>query len=85
MIYMIEVDHFAANEMMLKYSKAANDAGEMRKVLIDLVKKKEAKLQEALWGRSSLNEVGEIEVIMEKIYPTEYQPPELPSVCDGCA
>lgn len=80
MIEMIEVDHFIANELMLKFSKNANDAGEMRKTLIDLVKTKEAKLQETLWGRSPLEEVGKIEAVVEKIYATEYEPPELPNL-----
>ena len=83
MVEMIEVDHLTANEMMLKFGKNANDVGVMREALMELVKKKEARLQETLWGRSPLNKVGKIEAIVEKIYPTEYDPPELPNVVGG--
>ena len=50
---------------------------------MDLVKKGEAKLVDTLWGRSPLNEMGKIEAIVEKIYPTEYEPPELPQFVVG--
>lgn len=78
MIEMIEVDHLTANGLMLKYSKKANDVGEMRDYLMERVLQGDAKLQETLWGRSPLNEVGKIEAVVEKIYATEYEPAELP-------
>jgi len=83
MIELIEVDHLTANEMMLKYSKQANDVGPMRKALIDMVKSGEATLVDTLWGRSPLIEMGKVEAIVEKIYPTEYEAPELPQFVVG--
>lgn len=79
MIEMIEVDHLVANELLLKYSKNANDVGPMREALMALVKKGDAELKETLWGRGPLNEVTKISAGEEKIYATEYEPPELPT------
>lgn len=83
MIEMIEVDHLTANNLMLEFGKNANDVGLMRERLFELIKKGDAKLQETLWGRSPLNEASTIEAIVEKIYPTEYEPPQLPSFVAG--
>lgn len=83
MIEMIEVDHLTANEMVLAFSKQANNAKQMRNELIEMVKDGDAKLMETLWGRSPLNEVSKVEAVVEKIYPTEYEPPELPQFVTG--
>lgn len=83
MVEMVEVDHLAANDLLLKHSKNANDVGAMREALMAMVKKGDAELKETLWGRGPLNEVTKVSAGEEKIYATEYQPPELPQLITG--
>ena len=83
MIEMIEVDHFVLNQMISRYGKKANDVGEMHDRLMDMVFKDDAKLLETLWGRSPLGQSAAVESVVEKIYPTEYEPPALPQVVMG--
>jgi len=80
LIEMIEVDHLVVNDLILRFGQNANHVGEMRDALMKLVKGHKAILKETLWGRSILNKKAKISAVVEKIYPTEYEPPELPQI-----
>lgn len=79
----IEVDHRVANKLVRDHAKQAHDAAELRKKLDDLIDDGEALLVETAWLRTRSGQRGKTESIREEIYPTEYDPAEIPNTPGG--
>ncbi len=74
-----EVDHRVANKLIREYSPKASNAQGLRDHLGTMVKGGEAALVETVWLRSRSGQRAKSESIRETIYPTEYDPPEIPN------
>lgn len=74
----IEVPHATMTELLSAPRKSAND-GELREKLQELVKKGEAKMLETQMATCRSGQRARSESVHEYIYPTEYDPPVLPS------
>ncbi len=74
-----EVDHRVANKLIREYSPKASNAQGLRDRLGAMVKDGEAALVETVWLRSRSGQRAKSESIRETIYPTEYDPPEIPN------
>ncbi len=75
---MIEVSHGKLTELMLD-SVLARDAKALRVKSQELVRGKQAKIPHTMRLRVREEEAGEARSSGDFIYPTEYEPPELPS------
>lgn len=74
----IELPHETLTELLFLSEPASSNATELRKKVQDLVRKKEATVIETQIVTGRDGEKASTESIQEKIYPTEYEPPELP-------
>ena len=74
-----EVDHRVANKLIREYSPKAANAKGLRDKLAAMVQGGEATLAETVWLRSRSGQRAKSESIRETIYPTEYDPPEIPN------
>ncbi|MDF1739669.1 MAG: hypothetical protein P1U86_10955 [Verrucomicrobiales bacterium] len=79
LIECFELDHRAANQLIREYSPKAANAGGLRDHLGGMVKNGKAALVETVWMRSRSGQRAKSESIRETIYPTEFDPPEIPN------
>lgn len=77
------VEHRTANRLVRKHAPKAADAQELRDELEALVDSGEAELLETVWLLSRSGQRAKTESIREVIYPTEYDPPEIPATYGG--
>jgi hypothetical protein len=75
----VDLSHEKLTELLFMADPPSADATAMRKQIQALVKKGEAKVMETLICTARSGEKALGESINEFIYPTEYEPPELPS------
>lgn len=74
-----ELDHRTANKLMREYSAKAADAQGLRDALCEMVEKGDSALIETAWLRARSGQRAKTESIRETIYPTEYDPPQIPN------
>lgn len=74
-----ELDHRTANKLMREYSAKAADAQGLRDALGEMVTKGDSTLIETAWLRARSGQRAKTESVRETIYPTEYDPPEIPN------
>lgn len=74
-----ELNHRAANKLMREYSAKAADAQGLRDRLGGMIERGESTLVETAWVRARSGQRAKTESIRETIYPTEYDPPEIPN------
>jgi len=75
----VELSHEKLTELLFMSDPPGGDATELRKQLQELVKKGEAKVIETLVCTARSGEKALSESANEFIYPTEYEPPEIPN------
>lgn len=75
----VEMSHLKLTELLFLSDPASSDASPLRKQVVELVKKGEAEVLETMMVVSRSGEKATSEGIREFIYPTEYEPPEIPS------
>jgi hypothetical protein len=75
----IDLSHETLTELLFLADPPSADATPLRKQVQELVKKGEAKVLETMICNARSGEKALAESINEFIYPTEYEPPELPS------
>ncbi len=73
----IELSHETLTELLFLSEPANPSSTDLRKKVQELVRKKEAKIIETQIVTCRDGEKATTESIQEKIYPTEYEPPEL--------
>ena len=73
----IELDHRQANKLIRKHATQL-DANELREVLEKMLDGEEAELVETAYFVSKNGVRAKVESIDEHIYPTEFDPPEIP-------
>ena len=74
----IEIPHEKMTELLAEPGKSANDT-ELRAKLQELLKAGKATMLETQLGTTRSGQLGKVESIEEFIYPTEYEPSELPT------
>jgi hypothetical protein len=74
----VELSHEKLTDLLFMADPPGADATDLRKQLQELVKKGEAKVMETMVCTARSGEKSLSEAINEFIYPTEYEPPELP-------
>jgi len=75
----VELSHEKLTDLLFMADPTGADATDLRKQLQELVKKGEAKVMETMVCTARSGEKALTEAINEFIYPTEYEPPELPN------
>lgn len=75
----IEMSHKKLTELLFLSSPKTSDATPLRHQVAELVKKGEASVLETMMGTARPGEKATSEGIQEFIYPTEYEPPEIPT------
>ncbi|MGB6223459.1 hypothetical protein [Haloferula sp.] len=75
----VEMSHLKLTELLFLSDPASSDATPLRKQVVELVKKGEAEVLETMMVVARSGEKATSEGIREFIYPTEYEPPEIPS------
>ncbi len=80
LIEYISLSHTTANELLRKIGTKATDAGDTRKQLDGMIDRGDAELLETAWVRSRSGQRAKTLSVLEKIYPTEYDPPEIPNL-----
>lgn len=75
----LELSHETLTDLLFLADPPSADATPLRKQVQELVKKGEAKVLETMVCNARNGEKALAESINEFIYPTEYEPPELPS------
>jgi len=75
----ISVDHLKANELLQKFGSHPNQVQELRDQLEVMLDSEEATLIETSWVRGQNGSRSLSESIREYIYPTEFDPPEIPN------
>ncbi len=73
-----QLDHRTANKLIREFAPRAADAGELRDRLGAMIEAGDARLIETGWIRGESGQRAKSESIREDIYPTEYDPPEMP-------
>ncbi len=76
----IMLDHLTANKLLREFAPKAADAQELRDILGKMLDKKEAELIETAWVRGQSDRRSVSMSVREDIYPTEYDPAEIPNV-----
>ncbi|MAS96671.1 MAG: hypothetical protein CMO55_26065 [Verrucomicrobiales bacterium] len=79
------VDHRTANRLVREHAPKAADAAQLRDELEALLDSNEAELLETVWLLARSGQRAKTESITEVIYPTEYDPPEIPNTFGGGA
>ena len=74
----IELDHRKANQLIRKHA-TKTDSDELREIVEQLLDEGKAELVETVYLPSHKNMRAKSESIEEHIYPTEYDPPEIPT------
>lgn len=74
----VELSHETLTDLLFLADPPSADATPLRKQVQELVKKGEAKVMETMICNARSGEKALAESINEFIYPTEYEPPELP-------
>ena len=77
----IELDHRAANQLVREHANQMR-AGNLRKILGKMIDKKEAELVQTAYLTTKSQQRSKTESIDELIYPTEYDPAEIPMEID---
>ncbi len=80
-----KLDHRKANKLMRQFASKAANAQELRDILGEMTEKDEAELVETGWLRGRSGQRVKSESIREIIFPTEYDPPEIPNNVGGIA
>lgn len=75
----IELPHEILTELLYMRRPGVADSGMLREAVQDLVKREEAAVLETMICTARSGEKSLVESIAETIYPTEYEPPELPA------
>ena len=79
LIEYIRLDHKTANQLVRTHSPSAADAQKLRDELEELIEAGNATLDDTQWLRAKSGQRAKEESITERIYPTEYDPPEIPN------
>lgn len=74
----VEMSHEALTKLLFLAKPASADATKLREQVQEMVAKNEAKVLETLLSTSKSGQKATTEAIHEFIYPTEYEPPQLP-------
>lgn len=75
----VEMDHKKMTKLLFLSSPEVADATPLRKTVAEMVKKGEAEVLETMMVVARSGEKATREAIREFIYPTEYEPPEIPA------
>ncbi len=78
-VEIVEMSHEALTKLLFLAKPATPDATKLRQEVQDMVAKNEAKVLETQLVVTRSGQKGTAESIQEFIYPSEYEPPELPS------
>ncbi len=73
----IALEHAEVSELLSKHAGSA-DASALRKDVQRAVEEEEGEILETFWVRALSGQRAKVESIHETIYPTEYDPPEIP-------
>ncbi len=73
-----KLDHRAANKLIRRFGPQAANAKELRNILGEMTEKGEAQLIDTGWVRTMSGQRAKTQSVREDIYPTEYDPPEIP-------
>ncbi len=76
----ISVDHAVANQLISQHVGKPSGADEIRDILEGMLDKGTAVLKETVWLRGLSGQRSKTESILETIYPTEFDPPEIPNI-----
>jgi len=80
LIEYISVDHVTANRIIGEISANPNNVEKTRDSLEEMIDAGKADLVETVWVRARSGDRAKTESIIEHIYPTEYDPPEIPNL-----
>lgn len=78
----VELDHKKMTELLFLSTPESSDATDLRNQLAGMVKKGEARVLETMMVVARSGEKATSEGIREFIYPTEYEPAEIPNEVD---
>ena len=78
----VEMAHEDLTKLLFLSNPESSDATALRNTVAEMVKKDEAKVLETMMVVARSGEKATSEGISELIYPTEYEPPELPNEID---
>lgn len=81
----VEMAHEDLTKLLFQAEPKSSDASELRKQVQEMIARKEAKIIETQLTTARPNEKATAESAAEKIYPTEYEPPELPNYVSSTA
>lgn len=76
----ISIDHATANQLLSQHAAEPDGAGKIRDILESMLDEETAELKETVWLRSLSGQRAKTESILESIYPTEYDPAEIPNI-----
>ncbi len=74
----VEMSHQKLTELLFLADPPSSDSTPLRKQVVELVKEGEAEILETMMIVARSGETATTEGIREFIYPTEYEPPEIP-------
>ena len=75
----IKVDHLTANKMIREFGPKAAEANKLREQLDKMIEEGKAELLETAWLCSRSGQRSKTESVREVIYPTEWDPAEIPT------
>lgn len=78
----VEMSHAKLTELLFLDEQESNDATALRNTVAELVKSGEASILETMMVSAPHGQRATSESILEYIYPTEYEPPEIPTEVD---
>ena len=81
----ISLDHAAANQLLSQHAAKPDGADKIRDILEAMLDEETAELKETVWLRSSSGNRAKTESILESIYPTEFDPAEIPNTVGSVA
>jgi hypothetical protein len=80
MVEYISVDHSTANQLLSEHAAKSGGAEAIRDILETMLDEETAELKETVWLRSTSGDRAKTESVIESIYPTEFDPAEVPNV-----
>lgn len=78
----VEMNHKKLTELLFLDEEESSDASALRNTVAELVKSGEASVLETIMASAADCQRATSESILEYIYPTEYEPPEIPTEVD---
>ncbi len=76
----ISLDHSTANQLLSQHAAKPDGADKIRDILEAMLDEETAELKETVWLRSASGNRAKTESILESIYPSEFDPAEIPNI-----